>query len=168
MSSNTIIRNDKVILIKELDDLKNVGAIYEVGNITEKTVIIRNPTTKVAVAGVNLGVFDEYFKKVEKFNGWTPWQKVIDPLDNVICFYRTNHKKVQVRTNHNIRSEACCCSLDEFDLYFGIRLAYARCRNKTLNAEIQNLKTKLNNLDFELKENKNIIKNMVDSLGRKA
>ena len=43
-----IFRNDKVILIKEYDKLKMVGSEYEVANITDTSVVLRDAIRKIA------------------------------------------------------------------------------------------------------------------------
>lgn len=129
-----ILKGDKLILTKEYDKMKMIGATYEVANITDTSIVIRDSKTKIAVAALSINIIDEYFKKPEEVKGWTPWTRITNKYNEIIAFYRTNGKKVQVRTIDNIRSEASCYD-DEFNLFFGIRLAYLRCRYKYLNKD---------------------------------
>ena len=159
-------RGDKVALIKECDSLKTVGEIYEVANITDAFVVIRNAKTKVAVGSVDIDVFDQYFKKPEEVKHWTPWEKLMDESGNVIAFYRTNFRKVQVRIFEGEQSEATCNKRhgDEFNLYFGIQLAYRRCLEKSLTRLTEEYRTGLNQFESMRIENKNMIKKMLRTL----
>jgi hypothetical protein len=161
-------RGDKVVLIKECDALKTVGEVYEVANITDTQVVVRNAKTKVAVGAVDIAVFDQYFKKPEEVKGWTQWKKLIDESGNVIAFYRTNFKKVQVRIFEGECSEATCNKRygDEFNLYFGVQLAYRRCLDKAFEKLITKYETSLNEFNSMRIENKNMIKKMLRSLDK--
>lgn len=130
-----VFKNDKFVLVKEFGKLNNVGSTYEVASILEKSIVMRDGKTKVAACAVDIENFDEYFKKAEDINGWTPWTKFSGAQGEVIGFYRTNMKKVQVKSisGVGIKAEACCYKDDKFDLYFGLNLAFLRCKLKALN-----------------------------------
>lgn len=151
----SIMRGDKVILVKEHDKMKMVGAIVEVGNITETFVVLRNPKTKVAIAAVSIDEFYDYFKS--ELNNWTSWTELM-MVDGVhsqtIGWYRTNHKKVQVKLNNGVRAEATCNKTDQFNLYLGVNLAVNRCNKKILKNVITNTENQLEELKTELKEMK--------------
>ena len=127
-----IYRGDKFILIKEFNEKLNVGETYEVGNITETSVIIRDLNTKIALAAIEIDSFEEYFVKPEQSRKWTPWQNMINRDGDHIGFYRTNHKKVQVRSVEGYRAESSCHSEDVFNLRHGLTLANLRCSEKHL------------------------------------
>lgn len=159
-----ILRNDKVILIKAMDNLQTVGETFEVANVTETAVILRNASNKIAVGAIDIAVFDQYFKKPEEVKGWTPWQRLVDQLGNTIAFYRTNQKKVQVRTSNGMRGEATCNKCDEFNLYFGLTIAMRRCEIKTLNkikADYENVMKQLND---DISTNESAIERMIKSI----
>lgn len=59
---STIMRYDKVILTKEFGKLKKVGETFEVGDMTESHIIIRDCKSKIALVAIGIDEFDEYFK----------------------------------------------------------------------------------------------------------
>lgn len=134
----TVFRNDKVILIKEFDKMKTVGQEYEVANITNTSVVLRDVSTKIAVGAICIDDFDKYFAKSLKPKKWTAWTKLIVNNDGVI-FYRTNGVKVQVKTIDNVVGTASCHSGDVFNLYVGIQIAFLRMQNKIIKSNIKDL-----------------------------
>ena len=154
----SIMRGDKVVLIKEHAKMKMVGATVEVGNITETSVVLRNPITKVAIAAVSIDEFYDYFK--HELNNWTSWTElmIIDGIySQTIGWYRTNYKKVQVKLNNGVRAEATCNKTDQFNLYLGVNLAINRCNRKTLEkliadtkSQLKEMKTEYNNIDINI------------------
>jgi hypothetical protein len=81
------------------------------------------------------------------------------------CFYRTNRKKVQVKfVKDKVRSEACCCKDDEFNLPFGIQLAYLRCLNKAMLQKSDKLQEEMCRLNKEIYNNMKIERKMINSL----
>lgn len=162
----TIFRNDKVVLIKEFDKMCAVGQEYEVANITNTAVVLRDTTTKIAVGSICIDDFDKYFTKSLKAKKWTTWTKLI-VNDNSVVFYRTNGVKVQVKSVSNIVGTACCNSGDIFNLYVGIRIAYLRMQNKILNTAINKIDM-VNNFDDwkKLKELKDIIHNNNNTINK--
>lgn len=159
-----ILRNDKVILTKAMGNLQIVGETFEVANVTETAVVLRDARSKIAVGAVNIADFEQYFKKPEEVNGWTPWQRLIDNTGNTIAFYRTNQKKVQVRTADDVRAEATCNKCDEFNLAFGIRLAMTRCEIKMLKHIYSEYEDVMKRISGDIKMNEDIIRKMVKSL----
>lgn len=162
-----ILKNDKFMLIEEMGKLNKVGEIYEVGNITDTSVIMRDAKTKVAIGAIDIDDFGKYFKKPEDVKHYTRWCGMTNALGEVIAYYRTNGKKVQVRM-HNMeryRAEAsCCCKYDEFNLTFGIRLAYLRCENKALAETEKTIESSLNSVRYRRLDNQREIKKMLRSL----
>jgi len=157
-----VVRNDRVVLTKEMGNLKTVGEIYEVANITPSAVVLRDVVSKVAVGAVNIDEFDQYFKKADEVKkGWTDWNHLVDQSGNIVGFYRTNYKKVQVRTNDNVRAEATCYKDDEFNLFFGLQLAGARCSYKSLKNMEAEYEAKLKDVHSAMVENKNYIKKLL-------
>lgn len=118
---------NKIRLIKPFGTL-NVGEIYEIGTMTESVYIIRDANTRIAKASVNIDEFDEYFVKIEN-KSWTEWNGISDG-QNLIGFYRTNGKRVQVRAFNCVKAESSCNKTDNFDLKLGIALALYRCQIK--------------------------------------
>lgn len=162
----TIFRNDKVVLIKEFDKMSTVGQEYEVANITDTAVVLRDVTTKIAIGAICIDDFDKYFTKSLKAKKWTAWTKLI-VNDNSVVFYRTNGVKVQVKSVSNVIGTACCNSGDIFNLYIGIRIAYLRMQNKILNTAINKIDM-VNNFDDwkKLKELKDIIHNNNNTINK--
>ena len=160
----TIFKNDKVVLMKEMGNLHTVGEAYEVANITDIAVVLRDVNTKIAIAAVNIDDVEKYFEKPENVKAWTPWQRLVDQRGNTIAFYRTNRKKVQVRTADGFRGEATCNKCDEFNLYFGLSLAMKRCELKFLNVVRNDYLDGLNHVTNDIETTQNDIRNMVKSL----
>lgn len=163
---NTVLRFDKYVLTKELNEkFKQVGETYEIANILEDSFMLRSENTKVALGLVNFEDFEKHFVAVENYKGWTPWQSIVGFDGQSDAMYRTNRKKVQVKfLTDKVRGECCCCKDDDFNLSFGIQLAYLRCLNKARIKQRIELEEKLNMVEHEIAENETIIKKMVNSL----
>lgn len=171
----SVIKYDKVILKKELGDrLRMVGQEYEIANITEDKYLLRDVKTKVAIATVDIAEFEEYFEKPENMVEWTPWTAIFKKADGSIdAFYRCKGKKVQVKmldkkSNDKsfIRAEASCNlpANDEFNLYFGVQLAYKRCQIKYLEREKAEYTRLLHQIENDLKDSKRYVSQMINSL----
>lgn len=163
---NTVLRFDKVVLVKELNEkFKQVGDTFEVANILEDSFLLRSAKTKVAIGVVNFNDFDNHFVAAENFKGWTPWTPLIGFDGQSDAMYRSNGKKTQVKfITDKVRAECCCTKGDNFNLSFGIQLAYLRCLNKARTQQRIELKEKLNAVEHEIAENETIIKKMVNSV----
>lgn len=163
---DTTLKFDKVILTKELNDkFKKVGKVFEVANIFEDYILLRDVSTRVAIGIVTYDDFVNHFEKDDEFKGWTPWTPFIgfDGQNDVV--YKTNRKKVIVKfIKDNIRAESCCHKDDEFNLTFGIHIAYLRCLNKALTKQKTEYEERLKKINHEIADNKDIIKSMVESL----
>lgn len=159
-----IMRNDKVILTKAMGNLQVVGETFEVANVTETAVILRNASNKIAVGAVDIAMFDQYFKKPEEVKGWTPWQRLVDSIGNTMAFYRTNWKKVQVRTADGMRGEATCNKCDEFNLHFGINIAMRRCKIKSMKQIITDCENSLKDFYNDISTEESAIERMIKSL----
>lgn len=106
------------------------------------------------------------YKKDEKFTGWTEWHELRDPNENIIAFYRTNYRKVQVRLFNGVnkfRGEAFCNRDDNFNLFFGIQLAYMRAMSKFYKDEIEETEGYLKEIKSTMTDNKNSIKRMINN-----
>lgn len=96
---------------------------------------------------------------------WTNWEPIVGYNGQTDAFYRSNGKKTQVRfLTDKVRAECCCCRDDEFNLSFGIQLAYLRCLNKARAKQRAELEEAMKSIEHEIAENKTIIKKMVNSL----
>lgn len=165
-----IIRNDKVVLIQEFDKLNSVGMTYEVANITDNVVVLRDAKSKIAVCAIDIEDFDKYFKRFDEARTkmWTKWQGIADIDGNVIAFYKTNWKKIKVKTVDGFRAETTCCKDDEFNLAFGVNLAIIRCKVKRLKQTQKDFETSLECIRNDLIESENMIKQMLDSLNKES
>ena len=163
---NTIMKFDRVILTKELNEkLKQVGDAFEIANIIDGSFVLRSAKTRVAVGVVSFEDFENHFIREESFKGWTNWTPLIGFDGQSDCFYRTNRKKTQVKfVTTKDRAECCCSKDDDFNLGFGIQLAYLRCLNKARTRQRLELEEKLNMVEHEIAENETIMKKMVNSL----
>lgn len=163
---NTTLKFDRVILVKELNEkFKQIGETYEVANILENSFLLRNAKTKVAIGVVSFEDFEKHFVAEEKFKGWTKWQSLVGFNGHSDAMYRTNFKKIQVKfITTKDRAECCCNKTDDFNLAFGIQLAYMRCLNKARERQKEELEETLSMINHEIAENNTIIKKMVNSL----
>lgn len=91
---------------------------------------------------------------VKKQSKWTDWVVIED--NSMIGMYKTNHKKVRVKImGYDVVGESCCSKYDVFDLAFGVRMAYLRCKEKMW---------KKHGADREVEIIETEIKKMIDSL----
>lgn len=163
---NTTLKFDTVILTKELNEkFKQVGEAFEIANILENAFLLRSAKTKVAIGVVSFEDFDEHFVHEENFNGWTNWTPLVGFDGQSDAMYRTNRKKTQVKfVTTKDRAECCCTKGDDFNLGFGVQLAYLRCLNKARTKQRLELEKQLNMVEHEIAENLAIIKKMVNSV----
>lgn len=167
MKMNTTLKFDRVILTKELNDkFKQVGEVFEVANILENSFLLRSDKTKVAIGVVSFEDFEKHFVAEEGFKGWTKWQSLVGFDGQTDAMYRTNRKKTQVKfLTDKVRGESCCHRDDDFNLSFGIQLAYLNCLNKARTKQKEDLEEAIKSIEHEIAENSTIIKKMVNSVG---
>lgn len=142
---DTIIKNDKVVLVKAFEKLQEVGKEYEVANFTDDLLVLREIKTKVAICAIKYEDFDNYFvKKVDyTSNGaFTEWTAISNETGATIGWYRTNGKKTQVKIptvdkNKFIRAESSCNYCDEYDFTTGVQIAYMKALKKSNNIIIK-------------------------------
>lgn len=163
---NTVLKFDRVILIKELNEkLKQVGDAFEIANILDGSFLLRSAKTKIAIGVVSFEDFENHFVHEENFKGWTNWTPLVGFDGQSDAFYRTNRKKIQVKfLTDKVRAESCCCKDDDFNLGFGVQLAYLRCLNKARTKQRIKLEENLNMIEHEIAENESIMKKMINSL----
>lgn len=162
----TVLKFDKVILIKELDDkIKKVGDAFEIAKVLDNSFLLREAKSKVAVGVISFEDFDKHFVKAEEFKGWTPWTAFTGFDGQTDVCYRTNRRKVQVKfITDKVRAESCCHKCDDFNLFFGVQTAYLRCCNKLLNKKKLELNKTVCDIESEIAENEHILKKMINSL----
>ena len=160
------LKYDRVVLVKELNDkIKKVGECYEIANVLEDSFLLREAKTRVAVGVISFTDFEKHFVHEENFQGWTNWMPITGFDGQSDILYRTNRRRVQCRfITNKVRAESCCHDDDEFDLSFGLRIAYLRCLNKALTKQKTEYKEKLKAINNEIADNKGLIRRMLDSL----
>lgn len=163
---NTTLRFDRVVLVKELNEkFKQIGETFEIANILEDSFLLRSAKTKVALGVVSFDDFENHFVHEENFSGWTPWEPIIGFNGQSDVEYRTNRKKTQVRfLTNKVKAESCCDNRDEFNLTFGIHMAYLRCLNKAWEKKKSELEKQLKMANSEIAENEAILKKMKNSV----
>lgn len=163
---NTVLRFDKCVLVKELNEkLKQVGDVFEIANILEDSFVLRSAKTKVAIGAVSFEDFEKHFVHEGNFKGWTNWTPLVGFDGQTDAFYRTNRKKTQVKfLTDKVRAEACCSKVDDFNLSFGVQIAYLRCLNKAMSKQKVEFEEKIKSINGEIADNESIIKKMVNSL----
>lgn len=178
----TTLKFDKVILIKELNDtIKKVGKVFEIANILDGSFLLRDAKTRVAVGVVSFEDFEKHFVHKENFSGWTQWTPLTGFDGQTDAYYRTNRRKTQVKfLTDNVRAESFLNVKegDEFNLRFGIQLAYLRALNKAhskkaakyeeelkkCEEELKKCEEELKRTNIEMVDNERIIKKMIASL----
>ena len=109
--------------------------------------------------------FEKYFVHEENFRGWTPWTPIVGFDGQSDAFYRTNRKKTQVKfLTDRVKAESCCNKVNDFNLYFGIQMAYRRCLDKALEKQKHEHEEKLKMIKHDIAENEMIMKKMINSL----
>lgn len=127
----------KVILSHEISKLSNIGATYIVKDIIDgKFVILEQEDVEGSKVAISFDIFPEYFDS--DYHGWTEWAAINDSNGSPLAWYRTNGKRVKVKTNDGFKAEASCSKYDKFNLRKGLDIAYARCVKKWLESEIDN------------------------------
>lgn len=162
----SVLKYDKVILVKEFGEkMKKVGEVYEIASILDSDFLIRDSKTKIALGVISFEDFDKHFVHEDNFKGWTKWSPLVGFDGQSDAFYRSNGKKTQVKfLTDNVRAECCCCNDDDFNLSFGIQLAYLRALNKARLKQKAELEETMKSVEHEIAENNTIIKKMVNSL----
>lgn len=158
---NLLIRGERVVLLRQYENLCTVGSIYQIADFTNTAVILRDPTSFVAKCAVPLDEFDLYFAK--DYQGWTDWSP-IGGEDGILAWYRSNGKKVQVKDNNGNRGEASCNKTDYFNLQLGIMIAYKRMNLKILYRSLDHSRCELSSLERE----KIAAEQAIIKLGKKA
>lgn len=170
---NTTLKFDPVILTKEMNEkFKKVGDMFEVANVLDDAFLLRDGKTKVAIGVVSFEDFEKHFVHQQNFKGWTPWVQMIGFDGQSDVYYRTNRKKVQVKfLTDKVRAEACCCKDNEFNLSFGLQMAYLRCLDKALIKKkieymnkIAEYEVDLTKINRELADNGRMMQKMINSL----
>ena len=163
----TTLKFDRVVLTKELNDkIKKVGEVFEIASIlNDDSFLLRDGKTRVAVGVVSFDDFEKHFVPVKNFKGWTNWILSTGFDGQNDCMYRTNRRKIQVKfLTDNVRAESCCSKADEFNLSFGLQIAYLRCLNKALDKKKAECENIIKMADGEIKDNEHIVKKMINSL----
>lgn len=172
---DTVLKFDRVVLTKELNgNFKKVGEVFEVANVLsandsenveKNSFLLRDAKTRVAIGVVSLDDFEKCFVKEEEFKGWTSWTPLTGYEGQTDALYRTNRRKTQVKfITNKVRAESCCCKDDEFNLFFGVHIAYLRCLNKALLQKKNELEDNLKSVKCYIADNNTMINNMISSL----
>ena len=164
----TILKFDEVILVKEFGDkFRKVGEVFEIANILDNSFLLRDSKTKLAVGVINFTDFEKHFVHKENFSGWTQWTPLTGFDGQTDVYYRTNRRKTQVKfITDNVRAESFLNTKegDEFNLYFGIQLAYLRALNKAHSKKATKYEEELKRINAEVADNERIIQKMINSL----
>lgn len=163
---DSVLKFDRVVLIKELNDkIKKVGDVFEIANVLDNSFLLREAKSKVALGVISFEDFDKHFVAESNFKGWTPWIQLTGFDGQTDALYRTNRRKVQVKfITNKVRSESCCHKEDDFNLFFGVQMAYLRCLNKALLKQKTEYEEKLKAINCEIVDNKKIVEKMINSL----
>lgn len=163
---DTVLKFDRVVLVKELNDrFKRVGDVFEVANILDNSFLLRDSKTRVALGVVGFEDFERCFVAESQFSGWTAWTPLTGFDGQTDALYKTNRKKVKVKfLTDKTKAEACCNKMDDFNLFFGVQMAYMRCLNKSLLKRKAKYEENLKSVNIEIADNNKIIDKMISSL----
>lgn len=166
-----VILGDKVMMIKGMESMCLVGEMFEVIGITENSIVLGREVDGVAVCAADINTFDQHFAKPKEMNVWTKWQALYDDNYNIYAWYRVRPVKgkveVKVRfggTGTFIRKTATCSQGDEFDLEFGVGLAYNRCMKEAFRRNANVMRESMEYYNSLLVDNKNKTNEMISSL----
>ena len=132
---DTILKFDRVILTKELNEkFSKIGEVFEIANFLDNSFLLRDARTKVAIGVVSFDDFEKHFVHETNYNNkWTRWIPFNGFDGQNDCMYKTNRKDVEVKfVTDKVRGRSFLHKDDEFNLSFGLNIAYLRCRNKAL------------------------------------
>lgn len=163
----TTLKFDRVVLIKELNEkFTTIGEVFEIANILESSFLLRDAKTKVAIGVVSFQDFEEHFVHEANYNNkWTPWQQFKGFDGQNDCFYKTNRKDVEVKfETDKVRAKSFLHKADEFNLSFGLNMAYLRCMNKALEKKKAMYEEELRKINIEISDNERTIQKMIASL----
>ena len=162
----TTLKFSRVVLIKELDEkFCKIGEAFEVANILENSFLLRDAKTRIAIGIVSFEDFENHFVHEENFKGWSKWQQFKGFDGQNDCFYKTNRKDVEVKfETDKVRAKSYLHKDDEFNLSFGLNMAYLRCANKALEKKKAEYEEELNRINKEIADNKKTIQKMINSL----
>lgn len=169
----TTLKFDKVILIKPLNEkFYKVGESFEIATVLDNSFLLRDFKTKVAIGVISFEDFENHFVHEENFSGWTPWQQFNGFDGQNDCFYKTNRKDVAVKfVTDNVRAKSFLHKNNEFNLTFGLNMAYLRCMNKALEKqkakyeeELKRCEEEIKRINAEISDNERSIKKMISSL----
>lgn len=162
----TTMKFDRVVLVKEMNEkFCKLGEVFEVANILENSFLLRDTKTRVAIGVVSFDDFEKHFVHESNFKGWTQWVPFTGYDGQVDAYYRTNRHKTQVRfVTNKVRAESSKHNDDEFNLYFGIQLAYLRALNKSHYKKKEEYENALKKINSEIADNERMIQKMVNSL----
>jgi hypothetical protein len=164
----TTLKFEKVVLVKELNEkFRKVGEVFEIANVLDDSFLLRDSKTRVALGIVSFADFEQHFVHEANFVGWTQWTPFAGFDGQTDCFYRTNRKKTQVKfLTNNVRAESFLNIKegDEFNLYFGIQLAYLRCLNKAYSKKAIDYENALKKINIEMIDNERTIEKMINSI----
>lgn len=170
----TTLKFDRCILIKELNDkFRKVGEVFEIANVLENSFLLRDSKTKLAIGVVSFDDFEKCFVHESNYdNKWTSWQQFSGFDGQTDCFYKTNRKDIEVKfLTDKVRAKSFLHKSDEFNLSFGLNVAYLRCLNKALEKkkatyeeELSRINEELNKINNEIADNKKSIQKMINSL----
>lgn len=170
---NSTLKFDRVVLTKEFNDkFRKVGEVFEIANILDDSFLLRDSKTRVALGVISFADFEKHFVHESNFKGWTSWTPIVGFNGQNDVYYKTNRKKVMIKfLTDKVRAESCCNKVNDFNLSFGIQLAYLRALNKAWAKRKTEYEAKLEAINFELAkanseivDNERIIESMIHSL----
>lgn len=165
-----VILGDKVMMIRDMERMNLVGEMFKVTGITENSIVLSREIDGIPVCATDIETFDKYFAKPKEANIWSQWFELYDDSFNVYAWYRVRPAKgkveVKIRFGNEcmIRKTSTCSQDDEFNLEFGIRLAYNRCMKESYKRNAIVMEESMEYYKSLLVDNKNKTNEMIASL----
>lgn len=142
-----IIKGDKIKLAQKIGNFDKVGDVFEVTGVDNGVVSFK---CNYGTGCMSYDEFEKYFEKVKPVvkKPWTDWKEVyggytyLNPFEDgeeYIDFpiaYRTNGKKIQVKSN-GYKAESTCCNGDIFDFDTGYELVRRRLIAKLICGQVE-------------------------------
>lgn len=148
---SSVIKGDKIKLVKPMGVFKNIGEVCEVIDVSQEGFISFKFGDR-HLGCMSYDEFQRYFILVEeKKREWSEWEKRYISIgsinkENMLCYVyvRNNGKTIQMKTKDKyngklLRVKSVCCDDDKFCYEKGLELVEVRMMVKLLKHQAKEL-----------------------------